>query len=173
MMSFELMHPYNIVNVPQIVKLFTFLDNRLLLQVQPSCSQHSQKLGESTLMFSFHQNGKTCTSDVLPAQTSQKCEQNDYGYGTKYKLGDCSKVDFGFDNVEGLVTYEYNVASAKDDWMPEWFELNLGAAPFPRLSINGAVIKCFLDGNFNHSSSNHKSMSFHCTPEGKRFFQGF
>ena len=155
---------------------FTFLDNSLLLQIQPSCSQHSEKRDErrkSTLMFSFHQNGKSCTTGGLPAQTSQKCGQNYYGFGTNYSLGGCSKFDFRFDNVEGLVSYDYNEASAKDDWMPEWFELNLGEAPFPRLSINGAVIKCFLDGKFNSNSSDHKAESFDCKPEGKRFFLGF
>ena len=124
-------------------------------------------------MFSFHQNGKSCTTGGLPAQTSQKCGQNDYGFGTNYTLDGCSKFDFRFDNVEGLVSYDYNEASAKDDWMPEWFELNLGEAPFPRLSINGAVIKCFLDGKFNSNSSDHKAESFDCKPEGKRFFLGF
>ena len=124
-------------------------------------------------MFTFRQNGKICTTGVLPAQTSQRCGQNDYGYGTKYKLGECSKVDFDFDKVEGLVTYNHN-ASAKDGWTPEWFELNLGLAPFPRLSINGAVIKCFFDKRMNSSDSDlDKFMSFHCTPEGKRFFLGF
>ena len=143
------------------------------MQIQPSCSQHSQKHYESTLIFTFHQDGKKCTTGVLPAQTSQKCGQNDYGYGTKYKLDECSKVDFDFDNVWGLVSYDHH-ASVKDDWTPEWFNLNLGEAPYPRLSINGAVIKCLLDEKTNGSGIyTDKFMSFHCTPEGKRFFPRF
>ena len=59
-------------------------------------------------MFTFRQNGKSCTTPALPAQTSQKCGQNDYGFGTNYTLGPCSTLmDFDFDNVEGLVTYDY------------------------------------------------------------------
>ena len=112
----------------------------------------------------------------LPAQTqAQICGQNDYGFGTRYKLGGCSKFDFDFDNVEGLVSYHYQ-ASDTVGWTPEWFELNLGEAPFPRLSINGAVIKCSFDDYPHYHPGNKngtKFMNFHCKPEGKSFLLGF
>ena len=145
---------------------FTFLDNSLLLQIKTNCSQHSQSKYEKT--FTFCQNGKCCSTGALPPQ---ECENNDYGFGTDYKLGECSKFDFRFENVEGNVIY-HNLTSATDGWTPEWIELNLGEAPFPRLSINGAVIKCSFDGRIIGSVSD-KAMTFDCKPEGKRFFLGF
>ena len=151
---------------------FTLLDNALLLQIKTNCSQHSQSKDEKT--FTFCQYGNCCSTGALPAQ-DQKCKINDYGFRSKYKLGACSKFDFKFDNVEGNVTY-HDLASATDGWTPEWVKLVLGNATSGKsgLSINGAVIKCSLDGKID---GNHKTipdfMNFHCKPEGKLFFSRF
>ena len=149
---------------------FTLLDNALLLQIKTNCSQHSQSKDEKT--FTFCQYGNCCSTGALPAQ-DQKCKINDYGFRSKYKLGACSKFDFKFDNVEGNVTY-HDLASATDGWTPEWIKFNLGDAPFPRLSIHGAVIKCSFDGRIDGNDKDEPTfMNFHCKPEGKRFFQDF
>ena len=140
-----------------------------MLQIKTSCSRYSPSKDKKT--FTFCQNEKCCSTGPLPAQ-DKKCKQNNYGFGTKYKLGECSKFDLRFDKVAGTVAY-HDLVPAAEGWTPEWLELNLGEAPFPRLSINGAVIKCFLDGKFNSNSSDHKAESFDCKPEGKRFFLGF
>ena len=157
---------------------FTFLDNGLVLQIMTSCSRYSPSKDKKT--FTFCQNEKCCSTGPLPAQ-DRKCKQNNYGFGTKYKLGECSKFPFDFDNVEGNVTY-HDLASATDSWRPEWVKLVLGNATARKsgLSINEAVIKCFLNGRirpepiFSKFDGNNRfipgSMNFHCKPEGKFFF---
>ena len=135
------------------------------MQIKTDCSQHSQ----SEKFFTFCQNGECCSTGALPAR---ECEHDDYGFGTDYKLGECSKFDLRFDKVAGTVAY-HDLVPAAEGWTPEWLELNLGEAPFPRLSINGAVIKCFFDERINGSVTHYKIMAFSCKPEGKRVFPGF
>ena len=95
---------------------YTFLDNGIVLQIKTNCAQYSQSKDEKT--FTFCQNGKCCSTGALPPQ---ECENDDYGFGTDYKLGKCSKFDFRFENVEGNVTY-HNLTSATDDWRPQWID---------------------------------------------------
>ena len=149
-----------------------------MLQIKTSCSRYSPSKDKKT--FTFCQNEKCCSTGALPPQ-DRRCKQNNYGFGTKYKLGECSKFPFDFDNVEGNVTY-HDLASATDSWRPEWVKLVLGNATARKsgLSINEAVIKCFLNGRirpepiFSKFDGNNRfipgSMNFHCKPEGKFFF---
>ena len=139
-----------------------------MLQIKTSCSRYSPSKDKKT--FTFCQNEKCCSTGPLPAQ-DKKCKQNNYGFGTKYKLGECSKFPFDFDIVEGNVTY-HDLASATDGWKAEWVKLVLGNITSQKsgLSINGAVIKCSLYGKIDGKNKNIPDfMNFHCKPEGKFF----
>ena len=143
-----------------------------MLQIKTSCSRYSPSKDKKT--FTFCQNEKCCSTGPLPAQDT-KCKQNNYGFGTKYKLGECSKFPFDFDNVEGNVTY-HDLASATDSWRPEWVKLVLGNATARKsgLSINEAVIKCSFDGKIVGNDRNKPTfMNFHCKPEGKFFWSNY
>ena len=150
---------------------FTFLDNGLVLQIKTNCSRYSPSKDEKT--FTFCQNEKCCSTGALPAQ-DKKCKQNNYGFGTKYKLGECSKFPFDFDSVKGNVTY-HDLASATDGWTPEWVKLVLGnvTSQKSRLNISGAVIKCSFDGRIDGNDKNEPTfINFDCKPEGKFLHYG-
>ena len=152
---------------------FTFLDNGLVLQIKTDCSGKTQSEGTKT--FTFCQNENCCSTGGLPPQDQSGCKQNNYGLGTKYKLGECSKFNFDFDSVEGNVSYHFPSVSYR--WRtgvkPEWVKLVLVNTTSQKsgLSINEAVIKCSFDGKIVGNDRNKPTfMNFHCKPEGKGFF---
>ena len=128
------------------------------MQIKTNCSQNSQSKDKKT--FTFCQSGRCCSTGGLPAQ-NQRCKQNNY---KAHELGECGKSHFDFRIVQGNVTW-HDVASATDDWTPEWVKLVLR---------DEAVIKCSFGrtslGETHYFSTFSKEIHFLCKPEGNFFF---
>ena len=88
------------------------------------------------------------------------CRRNNYKAD---ELGECGKFDFGFDNVEGNITY----SSAIDGWTPSELEFALGNLGNDTRILEGYhnSIKCSFEKIIIGNDRNAPfSLDFHCKP---------
>ena len=126
----------------------------------PECSKHSQSGNEGIKTLTFCQNGKCCSTGSLKKKEKKKywyCRVNNYKAD---ELGECGKFDFGFDSVEGNITY----SSAIDGWTPSELEFNVGNGTRILEGYHNSI-KCSFEkrivGNDRNAPS---SLDFHCKP---------
>ena len=82
----------------------------------------SWKGTKDDLVFNFCQNQQCCSTGPIGLPSGNlDCKKTDI-YNLS-ELGDCAKMDFLRQNIQGNLTFSENIGGIHDGWRGDWFRL--------------------------------------------------
>ena len=90
------------------------------LEIKTMCG--AWKGTKDDLVFNLCQNQQCCSTGPigLPIGNSDCMKTDIYNLS---ELGDCAKLDFLWQNIQGNLTFSENIGGLHDGWRGNWFKL--------------------------------------------------
>ena len=124
------------------------------LEIKTKCKSGKSWLGtKDDLVFTLCQNQQCCSTGPigLPNGYSDCLKTDNYNLS---ELGDCAKVDFVWQNIQGNLTFYENIGGSHDGWRGDWFNL---------IYDNDTNILCKITTGIGFKNK-PESLNFSCSP---------